>query len=178
MGCWRNKDAPALLRRPPSRSKAPPGPCPLRGPGLLSTRKWAILMVAQGKAPQGLRARRGCARSALRTALPVEGPTGAFAALPPRHPWWLSRRFDAAIPQNRPFPGAVFLRHPGSWEIPAGAALFYSCIWRRRASLCRRSARGKAPRQMSAPKPRLSREWGNPPMRLVPPKNRFTPPIT
>ena len=74
------------------------------------------LMRMQGKTPKGLRARQQCAHSASRTARPVADqtwPPFSRKAGKPRHPLWLSRRFDDAAAQKGLLPGVVFLRNPG-----------------------------------------------------------------
>ena len=76
----------------------------------------SLLMRMQGKTPKGLRARQQCARSASRTARPVADqtwPPFSRKAGKPRHPLWLSRRFDDAAAQKGLLPGVVFLRNPG-----------------------------------------------------------------
>ena len=109
---------PLCFRRPPSRSKTPLGSWPLRGPGLHSTGKGPILMGVQGKDPQW-----AAGASSMRPLCFADrpgrskNPLGSSRFAPPRHPWWLSRGFDAAIPQKRPFSGVVFLCHTG--ERPA-----------------------------------------------------------
>ena len=113
-GCGRFNDAPALLCRPPSRSKTPPGSWPLRGPGLHSTGKSPILMGVQGKDPQW-----AAGASSMRPLCFADrpgrskNPLGSSRFAPPRHPWWLSRGFDAAISRKRAFSGVGFLCHVG-----------------------------------------------------------------
>ena len=88
------------------------------------TGKASLLMRMQGKTPKGLRARQQCAHSASRTARPVADqtwPPFSRKAGKPRHPLWLSRRFDDAAAQKEPLPGVVFLRNPGQ---PSAAFLF------------------------------------------------------
>ena len=84
----------------------------------------SLLMRMQGKTPKGLRARQQCAHSASRTARPVADqtwPPFSRKAGKPRHPLWLSRRFDDATAQKGLLPGVVFLRNPGQ---PSAAFLF------------------------------------------------------
>ena len=103
-----------MICRPPSRSKTPPGSWTLRGPGLHSTGKSPILMGVQGKDPQW-----AAGASSMRPLCFADrpgrskNPLGSSRLAPPRHPWWLSRGFDAAISRKRAFSGVGFLCHVG-----------------------------------------------------------------
>ena len=117
---------PLCFRRPPSRSKTPVGSWPLRGPGLRSTGKSPILMGVQGKASQWA-AGASIVRPPCFADRPgrSKNPPGSSRLAPPRHPWWLSRGFDAAIPQKRAFSGVVFLCHTGLLFFAEGRGRFF-----------------------------------------------------
>ena len=117
---------PLCFRRPPSRSKTPLGSWPLRGPGLLCTGKGPILMGVQGKDPQWA-AGASIVRPPCFADRPgrSKNPPGSSRLAPPRHPWWLSRGFDAAIPQKRAFSGVVFLCHTGLLFFAEGRGRFF-----------------------------------------------------
>ena len=90
------------------------------------TGKASRLMRMQGKTPKGLRARQQCAHSASRTGRPVADqtwPPFSRKAGKPRHPLWLSRRFDEAMRGNSRFKDDVFLR-----QHAFGGTLFYCVV--------------------------------------------------